>query len=105
MKTRRTYERNEKHRLDDHSKALVRALIYPVQFEENLDRGIDRVMRVVISANALSASQQEFSNAISAALKSSEKLADLIPQTHREAAIRDYLAKVQRALVQVPVAE
>jgi hypothetical protein len=77
------------------SAALVRALVYPVQFEQNPLDGVDRVVQTVIEARCLDATPAEYRAGIEEALSSSDALARLIPQDHSEAVIRDYLAEVR----------
>jgi hypothetical protein len=80
------------------SAGLVRALIYPVQFERNPVDAVDRVLEMVVRTGCLDGTPVEYLNAISEALASTEQLADLIPQDHSEEAIRRFLAKVARRI-------
>lgn len=79
-------------------KGLIRALIYPVQFEINPTDGVDRVLANVIDAGVLDASPNEYLEAIRMALTSDVDLSALIPQDHSETAIRAYLAEIERRL-------
>jgi hypothetical protein len=84
--------------LSDTSAGLLRALIYPVQFERDPVDGIERVLEMVIGARALGASPAEYRAAVREALESDAPLAELIPQPHSEVVIRGYLAEVARRL-------
>ena len=77
--------------LDDRTKALIRALLYPVQFEKRPEQGIARVMDLVVKQNALNATAPEYRDAIELALKSDEKLSALLPRSHDEETVRHYL--------------
>jgi hypothetical protein len=89
--------------LDDRTKALIRALLYPVQFEKLPERGIERVMRLVVFANAMDASSTDYLRAIEKALHSKEKLSEIIPQSHDERTIRNYLQQFMQMLVAASV--
>jgi hypothetical protein len=81
--------------LDDRTKALLRALLYPVQFERRPEHGIGRVIEQVIEARALHATPEDYLNAIRSALQSrDEKLSAIIPGTHTDEAIRSYLQQL-----------
>ena len=88
--------------LDQRSKSLIRALIYPIQFDRNPVDGVERVLKLVVDAGALGATRLEYLASIKAGLASSEKLAKLIPQDHSEKAIRRYLMKIQQRLSSIP---
>ena len=86
--------------LDDHTKALLLALLYPVQFETRPELGINRVMRLVVGRNALQATPSDYLRAIETALENrDEKLAEIIPQTHSEDTVRSYLQQLSNAFV------
>ena len=82
----------------DEWKSLIRALIYPIQFEKNALDGVDRVMKTIISKHALGARELEYEKAIETGLTSKEPLALLIPQPHSEDAIRNFLKEISRHL-------
>jgi hypothetical protein len=84
--------------LDQRSKSLIRALIYPIQFDGNPVEGVERVLKLVVDAGALGATPLEYLASTKAALASSEKLSKLIPQGHSEKVIRRYLTKIQQRL-------
>jgi hypothetical protein len=84
--------------VDARRKALIRALVYPIQFERDPRDGVDRVLKVVVGAGALNAGPEEYARAVQAALESDEPLAPLIPQPHEESTIRTYLAEVAKRL-------
>ena len=88
--------------LDQRSKSLIRALIYPIQFDPNPVDGVERVLKLVVRAGALGATPPEYLTSTDAALKSSEKLSDLIPQDHSEEVIREYLMEIQKRLSSIP---
>jgi hypothetical protein len=74
----------------------MRTLIYPIIFvDDPMDR-IDYVIETIVDRPAKS--RADYIAAISAALKSSERLSELVSQVHSEAVIRDYLSAVQRRL-------
>ena len=84
--------------LDDRSRSLVRALLYPVQFEQEPEAGLARTFKRVIAAHALNASEDEYLAAITAALESDEPLSELIPQSRSEETVRAYLAFMQELI-------
>jgi hypothetical protein len=84
--------------LDDRTKALIRALLYPVQFEVSPEQGIERVMKLVVARNALQATASDYLRAIDSALDSDERLSTLIPQSHDEDTIRSYLRRLIKEL-------
>ena len=86
--------------LSQREKALLRGLIYPVQFEKNPVNGLERVMDQVVSAKAMDAEAPDYLSAVEAALRSDERLAELLPQEHPESVIRAYLAEVHKRLSQ-----
>jgi hypothetical protein len=77
---------------------LIRAVIYPVQFDRDPRDGIDRVLRLVIERQALDASPAEYFAAIRQALVSDEALDRLIPQDHPDSVIRSYLTELAVAI-------
>jgi hypothetical protein len=83
---------------DKRMKGLVRGLIYPIQFDENPVSGVDRVLSQVVHAKAMNAEPEEYLAAVQGALRSDERLAELIPQGHSEPVIRAYLAEIQKRL-------
>src|SRR5687768_9637601 len=80
--------------------ALVRGLIYPVQFERNPPNGIARVLDLVVNDSAMDATPKEFLAAVREALASDEVLSKLIPQDHSEDVIRLYLTALAEAIEQ-----
>lgn len=86
--------------LDNRSKGLIRALLYPIQFEQQPEAGIKRVFEQVIAANALGASEEDYRNAIALALGSDDRLSALIPQRLGEKKVRNYLSAMQQAMMQ-----
>ena len=80
------------------SAGLIRALIYPVQFDQNPLEAVDRVVDTVIRARSLDATPEEYRAGIREALASADSLADLIPQDHSDGVIRRYLAEVARRI-------
>jgi hypothetical protein len=89
--------------LDDRTKMLLRALLYPVQFEAKPENGIDRVVRSVILRSALNASPMEYQSAIVTALDSTDKLSEIIPQDHNERTTRNYLNELSSTLRQLAI--
>jgi len=85
--------------LDHRTKAQLRALLYPVQFEQQPELGIERVLRMVVGRNTLQTTPSDYLRAIRLALESrDEKLAEIIPHTLSEAAIRAYLQQLSNRL-------
>lgn len=87
-------EKAEMKMLDDRERSLIRALLYPVQFESRLEQGIERVMAAVVAKKSLGAGSGEYRDAIRSGLASKEPLSKIIPQSHDEQAIRRYLERV-----------
>ena len=87
--------------LDIRTKALLRAVLYPVQFEREPEVGIDRVIKQVIAPQALQATPNDYMNAIRLALESrDERLSGIIPLTHNEDIVRFYLQRLASALAE-----
>jgi hypothetical protein len=84
--------------LPSKTEGMIRALIYPVQFDQKPTDGADRVLEMVVEANRLDRSPEEYLAAIHEALASDASLAELIPQDHSEQVIRDYLADMGRRI-------
>lgn len=80
------------------SKALLRALIYPVQFEADPRNAIDRVMERVVEPGCLDGTPAEYARSIRQGLATTERLAELVPQKHDEASIRGYLDELVRRI-------
>jgi hypothetical protein len=79
----------------DRHRALIRFLIYPVQFDRNPIDGVERVLTQIANSDYAPA---EYALAIDAALLSDESLSSLIPQRHPEPMVRAYLAELQMRL-------
>jgi hypothetical protein len=77
--------------INSRSKSLLRALIYPVQFDADPVSAIDRVIGQVVKNAALNGSVEEYRQAVDAGLESTASVAELIPQPHSEVEIRTYL--------------
>jgi hypothetical protein len=73
-------------------------LIYPIQFDQKPENGIDRVLRMVVFADHLKLQVPDVIAAIDAGLASDAALSELIPQGHPESVIRGYLAAVRARL-------
>jgi hypothetical protein len=84
--------------IDNRQRGLIRGLIYPIQFEQNPVNGVERVLEQIVNTNALDAEPEDYSAAVRAALRSDERLSELIPQDHSESVIRAYLAQIQKRL-------
>ena len=82
--------------------AILRALIYPVQFEADPLNGLDRVVAQVVFAEHLRLPQPDVIAAIDAGLASHAKLSELIPQGHSEAVIRGFLSALRKRLETEP---
>lgn len=89
--------------LDKRSTNLLEALIYPIQFEQQPNDGIDWVLDRIVRRGTLGGTPGEYLGAIKKGLAGSEPLSSLIPQDHPEAVIRAYLREVQHRLEQGPL--
>ena len=69
--------------LDLKSASILRALIYPIQFDSKPVEGIDRVLRMVVFADHLKLPVSDVIAAVSAGLTSNVTLSELIPQGRR----------------------
>ena len=78
--------------------AILRMLIYPVQFEANPSDGIEHVIAQVVFADHLKLSLPDVLAAIDAGLASHSKLSELIPQSHSEVVIRGFLSALRMRL-------
>lgn len=78
--------------------AHIRALIYGIQFDKNPLDGVDRILRDVVLAGALSATPAQYLASIQRALAGNTPLAGLIPQGHSEEVIREFLAEMERRI-------
>lgn len=85
--------------LDPHTAALLRVLVYPIQFARNPVDHVERVIHDVTPHAGVQAPPEDYILVISRALQSSDGLSKLIPQPHSELVIRDYLVAVQRFLL------
>jgi hypothetical protein len=86
--------------LSQREKGLIRALMYPVQFDRNPSDSdnVERVLRLVIQNGSLNADEEEYLSAIQNALSSKEKLTALVPGIKRESKVRDFLRRVGEEL-------
>jgi hypothetical protein len=87
---------------DIRAAAILRMLIYPIQFDPDPSNGIDRVFTHVVLAEHLKLSLPEVISAIDAGLASDARLSELIPQSHPEGVIRGFLAGVRLRLETEP---
>jgi hypothetical protein len=84
--------------LDDRTKAQLRALLYPVQFEQRPEAGINRVLRLVVGRTPQT-TPADYLRAIHCALDDrDEKLSEIIPQSHSEETVRAYLQRLSDEL-------
>jgi predicted RNase H-like nuclease len=83
---------------------ILRALIYPIQFDSEpaSASSIERVLKFSVFADHLKFTVADVIAAIDAGLASDDKLADLLPQNHPEAMIRNFLAAVRTRLEAEP---
>jgi hypothetical protein len=88
----------EENELPVNSAAILRMLIYPIQFDPEPAMGIGRVLKMVVFADHLKLKVPDVIAAIDAGLASDAKLSELIPQGHSEPVIRGYLAAVHAHL-------
>ncbi len=80
--------------LTTREKGLIRALMYPVQFDDNPVESVEHVIRNVVKSRSLNASEEEYATAIKKALRSDENLADILPSEQNEHMLREYLVRV-----------
>jgi hypothetical protein len=81
--------------------AVLRMLIYPIQFEADPLNGIDRVVAQVFADHSRLPLHDVIA-AIDAGLTSSAKLSELIPQSHSEVVIRRFLSALRMRLETEP---
>jgi hypothetical protein len=86
---------------DQQAAAILRILIYPIQFESEPVNGIGRVVAQV-SANYSRLPLNDVVAAIDAGLASDAKLSELIPQSHSEVVIRGFLSALRMRLETEP---
>ena len=82
--------------------AVLSMLIYPIQFDANPVNGIDRVLKVSVFADHIKLQVPDFIAAIDAGLASTARLSELIPQSHSEMVIREFLSAVRTRLQSLP---
>jgi hypothetical protein len=87
---------------DEDKQALVRAVIYPIQFEKEPVDSVDHIFELLNNDQLPQASIGEYADAINSALESDKELSALVPQGHNEEVIRSYLAQLQLAFQSVP---
>lgn len=75
--------------------AILRMLIYPVQFEADPLNGIERVVAQVVFAAHSRLSLPDVIAAIDAGLASDARLSEFIPQGHSELVIRGFLSALR----------
>jgi hypothetical protein len=78
--------------------AILRMLIYPVQFEANPSNGIERVVVQVVFAAHSKMHLPEVIDALDAGLASNAMLSELIPQSHSEVVIRGFFSALRKRL-------
>jgi hypothetical protein len=81
--------------------AVLRMLIYPIQFDADPLNGIEHVAAQVFADHSR-LPLHEVIAAIDAGLTSSAKLSELIPQSHSEVAIRRFLSALRMRLETEP---
>jgi hypothetical protein len=85
-------------RLSTRSEGLIRGLLYPVQFDQNPQDGLERTLTTVVEPGRLDASPEQFLAAIKEALASGDRLSEIIPETHTENTIREYLTALAECI-------
>jgi hypothetical protein len=83
---------------DPQAAAILRMLIYPIQFDADPLKGIDRVVSQVVFAEHLKLTLPQVIAAIDAGLVSRASLSELIPQRHSESVIRGFLSAMRMRL-------
>jgi hypothetical protein len=86
---------------DQRGAAVLRMLIYPIQFEADPLNGIGHVAAQVFADHSR-LPLHEVIAAIDAGLTSSAKLSELIPQSHSEVVIRRFLSALRMRLEAEP---
>lgn len=84
--------------LDLRRAAILRMLIYPIQFEADPLNGIECVAAQVVFAKHSRLSMPDVIATIDAGLASDDKLSELIPQSHPEVVIRGFLLALRQRL-------
>jgi hypothetical protein len=82
--------------------AILRMLIYPIQFDTEPVMGVDRVLKMVVYADHTKLQVPDIIVAIDAGLGSDAKLSELIPQPHSESVIREFLSALLTRLQAEP---
>lgn len=83
----------------DH-RPIVAALLYVVQFQRDPVSAVEHALQQTVDRRALGASPEQYLAAVRAALASNEGLATLIPQSHPEVTVRDFLRAVEQRLAE-----
>jgi hypothetical protein len=83
------------------SKALVKALIDPVQAEADPLNGVDRVIDEVALNSVLDSTPYDYLAAIDQALQSKTQLSLMEPRKHSEQALRNYLLTLSERLTEM----
>jgi hypothetical protein len=84
--------------LDDRTRELLVALLYPVQFDSRPELGVTRVMNRIVKRGALGAAPGDYFRAIDAALQTNDtELAEIIPHSHDGATVRSYLQHLSQS--------
>jgi hypothetical protein len=78
--------------------AILRMLIYPIQFAADPLNGIDHVLAQVVFADHLRLPLPDVIAAIDSGLASNAKLSELIPQSHSEVVLRGFLSALRMRL-------
>jgi hypothetical protein len=78
--------------------AVLRMLLYPIQFDTYPMQGIDRVIAREVFASQSRLWPDEVATAIDAGLASGVRLSELISMNHSEEVIRSYLATLRSRL-------
>ena len=86
---------------DEKTRARIKALIYPIQFEKDPIDGMERVFKTVLAPNIMNVPLSDYAETIKVALESSEQLSSLIAKNHSEPTIRRYLVKLLQRIEQM----
>jgi|SRR5580658_9462893 hypothetical protein len=87
---------------DPRRAAILRMLIYPIQFEAEPVNGIDHVLDQVVFADHLKLRLPDVIAAIDSGLAGDAIFSKLIPQSHSEAVIRGFLSALRMRLAVEP---
>lgn len=87
--------------LSETSKALIKALVQPIQSQADPLAAVDQVIDEVALNSVLDSTPYDFLSAIDDALKGDTQLSSLAPQGHSDAVLRQFLATLEQRLTEM----